>query len=196
MHDLPPDPASEQPGSQLDSTLLGRVIIGLAGTVAFIGGLVLIAVIAVVVASVTGRALVWAGLGSIRGDYELVAAGVGFAAFSFLAWAHLTRGHAVVTIFTDLMGERVNFVIQVISDLLMLAVAWFIMIRHYYGMLDRFNYGDTTLLMRMPLWWVYAACLVGAVTFAIVSVYVLVRTLVDRTPPSAQTRTVPEGAGQ
>jgi len=197
MHDLPPDLAPEPQRSALDETLIGRIVVGLAGAVAFAGGLALVAVIGVVVASVTGRALIWAGLGSIRGDYELVSAGVGFSVFAFLAWAHLTRGHAVVTIFTDMMSTRFNFVIQVISDVLMLAAAWFIAVRLYFGLLDRINFGDTTVLMRMPLWWTYAACMVGAATIAIVSIYVLVRTLVDRTPPAPErAETTTAGAGQ
>jgi TRAP-type C4-dicarboxylate transport system permease small subunit len=161
----------------MDDTKLGRAVFWLARYVAIAGGLVLTAIVIITVLSVIGRAFIWAGLGSIRGDYELVEAGVGFAIFAFLPWTHLTRGHAVVSIFTDFLSARANAWIMVVSDALMLAIAAFIAWRHLLGTVDKFNYGETTLLLRMPLWWVYAAGLVGAAVFVVVAVYVLVRSV-------------------
>lgn len=161
----------------MDDTKLGRAAFWLARYAAIAGGLVLTAIVIITVLSVIGRAFIWAGLGSIRGDYELVEAGVGFAIFAFLPWTHLTRGHAVVSIFTDFLSARANAWIMVVSDALMLAIAAFIAWRHLLGTVDKFNYGETTLLLRMPLWWVYAAGLVGAAVFVVVAVYVLVRSV-------------------
>jgi TRAP-type C4-dicarboxylate transport system permease small subunit len=161
----------------MDETKLGRGVYGLARYVAIAGGLVLTAIVIIIVLSVVGRAFIWAGLGSIRGDYELVEAGVGFAIFAFLPWTHLTRGHAVVSIFTDFLSARANAWIMVVSDALMLAIAGFIAWRHWLGTLDKFNYGETTLLLRMPLWWAYAAGMVGAAVFVFVAVYVVVRSI-------------------
>jgi TRAP-type C4-dicarboxylate transport system permease small subunit len=174
----------------MDETKLGRGVYGLARYVAIAGGVVLTAIVIITVLSVIGRAFIWAGLGSIRGDYELVEAGVGFAIFAFLPWTHLTRGHAVVSVFTDFLSARANAWIMVVSDALMLAIAAFIAWRHLLGTIDKFNYGETTLLLRMPLWWAYAAGLVGAAVLVIVAVYVLVRSvreaLSDDPPHPAQ----------
>jgi TRAP-type C4-dicarboxylate transport system permease small subunit len=159
----------------MDDSPIGRAVHALAKGVAILGGVVLLAVAVVTVLSITGRALLWTGLTSIRGDFELVEAGVGFAVFSFLPWAHLIRGHAVVTILTDAFSARVNTVILAVSDLLMLAVAAFLTWRHFLGMLDKYQYGETTLLLRFPLWWAYAAGLPGAITFVLVALYVLAR---------------------
>jgi len=161
----------------MDDTKLGRSVYGLARYVAIAGGLVLTAIVAITVLSVVGRAFIWAGLGSIAGDYELVEAGVGFAIFAFLPWTHLTRGHAVVSIFTDFLSARANAWIMVVSDTLMLAIAAFIAWRHWLGTVDKFNYGETTLLLRMPLWWAYAAGLVGAAALVIVAAYVFARSV-------------------
>lgn len=163
----------------MDNTLAGRLVAGLARSVAIAGGIVLIGIVVLIVVSVIGRAMTWAGLSPVLGDYELVEAGIGFAVFAFLPWAHLTRGHAVVSIFTDMLGPRFNAWLLVISDALMLAVAVFLTWRHALGTIDKFNYGETTLLLRMPLGWSYAAGLVGAVTLVIVALYVLVRSLGD-----------------
>jgi TRAP-type C4-dicarboxylate transport system permease small subunit len=160
-----------------DQSPLGRTIYGLAKLMALAGGIVLVGLVVMVVVSVTGRALLWAGLRPIRGDYELVEAGIGFAVFAFLPWAHLERGHAIVTIVTDRFGPLVNRWILVITDIMMLAAAGFIAWRLYDGMLDKFRYNETTLLLRMPLGWTYAAGLVGAVVFFAVALYVLGRSV-------------------
>jgi len=165
----------------MDDSSLGRLVRNLAKYVAIAGGLVLVAIVAVIVLSVIGRALIWAGLKPITGDYELVEAGTGFAIFAFLPWVHLTRGHAVVSIFTDFLNARINGWIMVVSDALMLAIAVFIAWRHWLGTIDKYNYGETTLLLRMPLWWAYAAGLVGAVCFVAVAAYVLVRSVTEAT---------------
>jgi TRAP-type C4-dicarboxylate transport system permease small subunit len=163
----------------MDDTKLGRFVHRLARYVAIAGGVVLTAIVAITVLSVVGRAFIWVGLSGIPGDYELVEAGVGFAIFAFLPWTHLTRGHAVVSIFTDFLSARVNAWIMVVSDALMLVIAAFITWRHWLGTVDKFNYGETTLLLRMPLWWAYAAGLVGAVALVIVAAYVLARSVRD-----------------
>jgi TRAP-type C4-dicarboxylate transport system permease small subunit len=161
----------------MDDTVVGRAVFWLARSIAITGGLVLTALVLLMVFSVIGRALIWAGLSSIHGDYELVEAGVGFAIFAFLPWAHLTRGHAIVSIFTDFAGARINAWILVVTDALMLVVAAFLTWRHGLGTIDKFNYGETTLLLRMPLWWAYAAGLVGAIAFVVVAAYVLARSV-------------------
>lgn len=160
-----------------DHSLLGRSIYGLAKVTALAGGAVLTLVIAMVTVSIVGRTLLWAGLRPITGDYELASAGVAFAVFSFLPWAHLVRGHAVVTLVTDRFGPKVNSWILVVTDAMMLATAAFIAWRLWFGMLDKFAYRETTLLLRMPLGWPYAAAMVGATIFVIIALYVLGRSI-------------------
>ena len=78
---------------------------------------------------------------------------------------------------SDRFGPLVNRWILVITDIMMLAAAGFIAWRLYDGMLDKFRYNETTLLLRMPLGWTYAAGLVGAVVFVVVALYVLGRSV-------------------
>jgi TRAP-type C4-dicarboxylate transport system permease small subunit len=175
----------------MDNSMPGRLVHGLAKWVAIAGGLVLVVITGLIVVSVVGRAFIWAGLRPISGDYELVEAGVLFAIFAFLPWCHLTRGHAVVGIFTDFLSPRWNAVIELVANLLMLAAAAFILWRHWDGMLDKFRYNETSFILRMPLWWVYAAGLVGAVAFVIVAIWCVARSVGEvRTPPVR-----PSGAG-
>lgn len=160
-----------------DESVLGRATIGLAKGLAVLGGAALLAIVLMVVASVIGRALIWVGLRPITGDYELVSVGMGFAIFAFMPWVHLQRGHALVSLVTDSFGVRANAWLLVVSDVMMLALSSFIAWRLYFGMLDKFAYHETTLLLRFPLGWAYALGLVGAVALVLVSVYVAGRSL-------------------
>lgn len=160
-----------------DESEVGRLVHGLAKWMAVAGGAVLIFVIVIMIASITGRALIWAGLRPIPGDYELVSAGMGFAVFAFMPWAHLQRGHATVALVTDAFGPQTNRIILVVTDIMMLAAASFIAWRLYFGMMDKFAYSETTLLLRMPLGWAYAAGFVGAVVLVIVSAWTVGRTI-------------------
>lgn len=160
-----------------DNSPLGRAIHLLAKATALAGGIVLLGLVAMIVVSVVGRALIWAGLKPIYGDYEIVEMGVGFAIFAFMPWAHLTRSHAIVTLITDRFGEVVNRVILVITDVMMLVASAFLAWRLYHGMMDKFAYHETTLLLRWPLGWGYLAGFAGAVIFAVISIYVLGRSL-------------------
>lgn len=160
-----------------DESILGRLVIGLAKLLAIAGGVVLLAMVAMICVSIVGRALLAFGLKPITGDYELVSIGMGFAIFAFLPWAHLTRSHAVVSLVTDSFGPRINSWILVITDIMMLAASAFIAWRLYFGMMDKFAYKETTLLLRFPLSWAYAIAFVGAVALVVVAVYVLGRAL-------------------
>lgn len=160
-----------------DGSPLGRVAHGLAKWTAVAGGAVLLAMIGIVIASIIGRAFIWAGLKPIMGDYELVSIGMGFAAFCFIPWAHIERGHALVSIFTDLLSARVNAWVLVITDFIMFVAGLFIAWRLYFGMLDKFRYHETTLLLGLPLGWAYAVCLIGAVALVPVSAFVFGRSV-------------------
>ncbi|NMA98561.1 MAG: TRAP transporter small permease [Phyllobacteriaceae bacterium] len=162
-----------------DGSMLGRLANGLARWAAIVGGIVLLAMIAIVVVSVIGRALIWAGLKPILGDYELISVGMGFAIFAFLPWAHINRGHALVSLLTDQFSPAVDAWILVITDLLMLVVSAFIAWRLWLGMLDKFNYRETTILLGISMGWAFAAAVAGAIVMVLVAIYVLGRSISD-----------------
>lgn len=160
-----------------DSSSLGRFVHGLAKWLAVAGGLVLIAMIVLIVVSIVGRALIWAGLKPVPGDYELVTIGMGFAVFAFLPWTHLERGHALVSLVTDRFSVRANSHILAITDLMMLFAASFIAWRLYAGMIDKFGYRETTILLGFPLGWAYLLGFIGAAVGVVVALYVFCRSV-------------------
>ena len=73
------------------------------------------------VASVTGRALIGLGLGPVPGDIELVEVGVAIAVVWFMPWCYLRGGHATVDLLCTGMPPWAQNAIDLVSDGLMLA---------------------------------------------------------------------------
>lgn len=164
----------------------------LSRAMAYLGGLMLVVLIVIICASVLGRSLngllhsdqmlavapalarwlIDAGIGPINGDFELVEAGVAFAIFSFLPLCQITGGHASVDIFTSYFSPRFNRVLQMLIDILFAFVLILIAVQLFGGLQSKLRSGQTSLLLEFPVWWGYALCMFGAVTAAIVSIYI------------------------
>ncbi len=132
---------------------------------AMLGGLVLVALMLMVVASVSGRALVGLGLGlgPVPGDFELVEVGTAVAVFLFLPWCYLRGGHAAVDLFYERFPSGLRWLVTTLADLIMLALWLVLTERLVEGMLEKREYMETTFILLMPMWWGYALCLVGGV---------------------------------
>lgn len=130
---------------------------------AVVGGVVLVALVLMVVASVVGRALIGVGLGPVPGDFELVEVGVGIAVFFFLPWCTLNGGHATVDLLYTYTPKWAQRSIDALSDMLMLLVWLVLTWKLGEAMLEKREYLETTFILQMPVWWAYAFCLVGAV---------------------------------
>ncbi|MFC3683162.1 TRAP transporter small permease [Hydrogenophaga luteola] len=135
----------------------------LANWTAIVGGIVLVALTLMVVASVAGRALIGLGLGPVPGDFELVEVGVGIAIFYFLPWCYLRGGHATVDLLYMHMPNLFKKAVDLFSDVAMLLVWLVLTWKLWEGMLEKKEYLETTFILQMPIWWAYAFCLVGAV---------------------------------
>ena len=66
---------------------LGRILKIVAKWLAYFGGFLLTAAAIMTIISIAGRAMIWAGLGPVLGDFELVELAVVVAVFSFLPWS-------------------------------------------------------------------------------------------------------------
>ena len=158
---------------------------------AICGGVVLALLIMLICISVVGRSLngllhgwigivlpavsAWflqVGVSPINGDFELLEAGVAFSIFAFLPLCQISGGHASVDIFTSKLPCLLNRWLQMIIDTVFAIVLIVMAYQLYKGMLSKQSYGDTTFLLQFPIWWSYAASLIGAVMAAVISVYV------------------------
>ena len=150
---------------------MDRIVQHLARLSALAGGLVLTALVCITCLSIGGRAMIWAGLGPVPGDFELVEAGIAFAVFAFLPWCTLNAGHATVDIFTNGLSQQANRVLLAFWEVVMALTVAFIAWRLYEGMIGKVRNGETTFLLQFPVWWAYAACLVPACVTVLVALW-------------------------
>lgn len=155
---------------------------------AYLGGTVLALLIILTCVSIVGRSIsgfmnsdfmqtnlnglatliLSTGVGPIKGDFELVEAGMAFSIFAFLPICQMTAGHASVDIFTSGLSARSNRILVWLSDVIFALVMVVIAVQLYGGMISKMNSGQTTFLIEFPIWWAYAVSLVAAIvaTFA------------------------------
>lgn len=163
----------------------------LARMMALLGGVVLLALIAITCISVLGRGLntfghsalltdlapglaaflLATGVSAMTGDFEIVEAGIAFAIFAFLPICQLNSGHAKVDIFTDQLPAGLNRVLialwEVVLTLVVLLIAW----RLFEGFQSKFRNGETTFLLQFPVWWAYGASFVASVIAGLIAIY-------------------------
>lgn len=186
--------------------MMHRFFLILSRVFAYMGGLMLSALILMTCLSVMGRkandllhgmvandlfpglarGLLEAGIGSISGDFELIEAGIAFAIFAFLPLCQITGGHAAVDIFTARLPPRANRVLGAVIEVVFAAVMVLIAVQLGAGMLSKLRSGQTTFLLQFPLWWAYALSLTGAAVAALIAVYMAVVRMVE----AVQNRTI------
>ncbi len=156
---------------------VGRAVGGVCRLLALAGGVVLTALALMTVVSIVGRGFSFAGLGPVPGDFELVEAGCAVAVFAFLPWCQYRRGHVTVDIFISRLPGRFQALLAMIGNVALSLVACLIAWRLWFGMLDKFSYGETTMILGMKLGYAYAAAVPGAAFFAVVCLYTVWRSL-------------------
>ena len=139
--------------------MIGRWIERLAVLSALAGGVVLCALIAMTCVSILGRAAGPLGTGPVPGDFELIELGIAFVVFAFLPLAQLRGAHAVVDLATARLPQRARAGLTAFWDAVLTLALAIILWRLALGMEERLAYNDQSYLLRIPLWWAYAACL-------------------------------------
>jgi TRAP-type C4-dicarboxylate transport system permease small subunit len=151
-----------------------RGLLGVAAAVihlwAIAGGVVLLAVVLVNVASVAGG-IVWK---PFPGDFELTEMGVAIAAFAFLPFCQLTDANVTADIFTARASERWVAGFRLAAALVALGFALLLAWRMFYGMGDQRTYGYTTTILQIPVWWAFVPILVSLVLLAVASLVTLI----------------------
>lgn len=149
----------------------------IARTLAFAGGIILLLVIALTCVSIAGRAFVPLdiGVGPIRGIYDFTEIGMAAAVFAFLPWAQLRETHARVDLFQNAFPASINLFLDLLYNVAMAFVAAIGTWRLYLGMMDKLSYGETTLIAQVPVWYGFAAALIGASGFVLVAAFCVLR---------------------
>ena len=130
------------------------------------GGILLLAVVAMSVASVVGAAAFGR---PFPGDFELVQLGVAVAVFAFLPYAQLVRANVTADIFTMRASPAAVAAMWLVAAVTALAFALILGWRMSAGMLDYIRYEETTTILQIPHWFAFVPILVSLVLLALAS---------------------------
>ncbi|WP_137132229.1 TRAP transporter small permease [Rhizobium sp. FY34] len=146
-----------------------RMVNSMAGAVAMFGGLCLVIACALTGLSILGSLTIR----PIPGEIELVEAFCGLAVFAFLPFCQLKRGHVGVDILIAAFGSKAMNWTQFIGDIIIAVLMALITWRHYVGFIDKFENGETTPLLLLPIWWGFAIALVLLIVNVIVCLFMV-----------------------
>lgn len=137
-------------------TRLHGLVLRVCAGWAILGGIVLLAVMALNVVSAVGAASFNM---AVPGDFELTEVGIAIAAFGFLPYCQIAGLNVSADIFTARASRFWLALFAMLGALIALAFGALLLWRMYLGMLDQRTYDATTTILQIPLWWAYGGCL-------------------------------------
>lgn len=152
---LPPDP-------------LGRWLFHVSRGLAAFGGLVLVAITLMSVASIASRFLTAKGL---LGDFELVQLGCAVAVAAFLPWGQLRGSHVMVDFFTAGIRPRAKDWLDAFGALLLALCAAALTWRMVIGTVGLRDSQESSMLLGVPTWYAYALMTPSFALLALTALY-------------------------
>ena len=144
---------------------------------AFAGGAVMVAMLCMSVASITGRVVYGK---PVQGDFELVQLGCAVGIAAFLPWCQWRRGNIIVDFFTTRLPPRAQSVLDGIGALLLASVMALVAWRATEGALSVYASGERAMISRYPQWIGYAAIVPSLALTALVGFYTAWLSFLDR----------------
>lgn len=130
----------------------GRTVETACASLAVLGGAIFLIEAIMSVVSVVGRALFSM---PVPGDYELVQMLSAMGIAMCLPYCQLRKGHVFVDFFTLWAPAGLKRLLDAIAALLLSASAFFLAWRVWDGMLEMREYGETSMVIALPVWWGY-----------------------------------------
>ncbi len=130
-----------------------RLINRTAWLFAMVGGFVASLVAVMTVASIAGRALVSA---PIQGDFELTQLGIAVCISLCLPWCQVHGANIIVDFFTQKAQARTQQAMDGVGALMLAAMAGVLAWRTAAGAMAVSEAGETSMILSLPGWWVYA----------------------------------------
>ena len=135
-----------------------RLLHRLAWGFAILGGLCASVVALMTVASIAMRSLLSR---PIQGDVELTQLGIALCISLCLPWCQLHGGNIIVDFFTQRASERTVRRLDALGGLLMALTVGLLAWRTGAGALAVGGAGETSMILGLPMWWIYAALAPG-----------------------------------
>ncbi|MDP2368691.1 TRAP transporter small permease [Rhodoferax sp.] len=146
---------------------IGRWLFHVARGFAAVGGVVLVAIALMSVASIASRFLTSKGL---QGDFELVQLGCAVAVAAFLPWGQMRGSHVMVDFFTEGAGQRFKNALDALGALLVALCAALVAWRMVIGTLELRASQESSMLLGVPTWY---ATLLMTPSFALLALTAL-----------------------
>ena len=150
----------------------------LANYFVILGGIMLCAMALLVVVSVSGRVLF---LRPVPGDFEIVGLGTAIAIFLMLPYCHLQRGNVTVDLFLARAPARLRAILDALAGIVFGVIALAFTWRMIFGLGDMWRQGDITMIVGLPLWWVFPFGIVSFALLALCCFYTAICDLKGRT---------------
>jgi len=155
---------------------IGRVLRMLCQISATIGGLLLVGIALMTLASVAGRVF-WSS--PILGDVEVVQLACAIALACFLPYTQWQGTNIMVDFFTTRASEHNKRRLDAFGALLLALVTALVSWRTAVGSMVAHENQETSMLMAIPIWIPYALMVPGLALTSAVSFYVAWRTLMS-----------------
>ncbi|WP_313072527.1 TRAP transporter small permease [Melaminivora sp.] len=122
------------------------------------------------VASVLGRALFGT---PVPGDYELVQVLSAMGVAMCLPYCQLKKGHVFVDFFTLWASAGLKRVLDAVAALLLAGTAFLLAWRVWDGMLEAREFGETSMVISIPVWWGYVPVVPALVLLGITALHTM-----------------------
>lgn len=147
---------------------VGKTIEWACAAMAVLAGLMFCAEAVMSVVSVVGRALF--GM-PVQGDYELVQMLSAMGIALCLPYCQVKRGHVFVDFFTLWASPGLKRALDAIAALLLALCSFVLAWRIWEGMLEMREYGETSMVIALPVWWGYVPVAPAFVLLGITALY-------------------------
>jgi TRAP-type C4-dicarboxylate transport system permease small subunit len=146
----------------------GRMLFVVARLFAVAGGLVMVGLTLMTLASIVGRALF---ASPVQGDYEMIQIGTAIAVASFLPLTQLRGGHVIVDFFTAKSRPAVRAWLDALGALLVALAGAVIAWRMVEGARSLHEANDQTTILGFPTWIAVAAMIPSFALLAAAGLY-------------------------
>ena len=164
--------------SDLSSTM-PRLLYRLAYAFAILGGLCASAVALMTVVSIALRSLTSR---PIQGDVELTQLGIALCISLCLPWCQLHGGNILVDFFTQNASPRSVRRLDAFGGVLMALMVGLLAWRTGAGALAVGTAGETSMILGLPMWWIYASLAPGLALAGVIALVQAVLRLRGRDP--------------
>lgn len=148
--------------------MTGSALRGAARLFSIVGGALAIAVAALTVASVVGRAFF---AHPIQGDVELTQFGIALSISLCLPWAQLQRANIIVDFFTQRLQPRARSRLDGAGAVCLAVMCALLAWRTTVGAISTYESHESTALLELPGWIVYAGLAPGLTLTALIALH-------------------------